>query len=215
MPSRTGRAAPLPPDERRAAIIEATLPLVRTQGYAVSTRQIAEAAGVAEGTLFRVFPDKRSLVDAVVASAFDPRGALQALRAIDRAAPLEERVTAVVELLRTGMESTFQLFAALRASGPCDAVQSPPVSRLQAWEAQTAAVAEVFEPDAHRLVVAPHQAARVLGAVVMMASRPMPHESVHTPPLPLEEVVDLFLYGLVARDEARPPHPSPDRSRSC
>lgn len=214
MPSRTGRAAPLPPEERRAAIIEATLPLVRTHGYAVSTRQIAEAAGVAEGTLFRVFPDKRSLVDAAVASALDPRGGVQALRDIDRAAPLEERVRTTVELLRSGMESTWQLFAALRASRQGDAVQShPPMSRFEAWDVLTAAVAEVFEPDAHRLVVAPDKAARVLGAMVVMGSRPFSQESMHSSTLPLEELVDVFLYGLVDRDEA--PHPSSDRSRSC
>ena len=55
------RVAPLAPDDRRAALIEATLPLLREHGTAVSTRQIADAAGVAEGTIFRVFPDKNSL----------------------------------------------------------------------------------------------------------------------------------------------------------
>ncbi|MQA82885.1 MAG: TetR family transcriptional regulator [Streptosporangiales bacterium] len=216
MPSRTGRAAPLPPDARRAAIIEATLPLVRAHGYAVSTRQIAEAAGVAEGTLFRAFPDKRSLIEAVVVSAFDPRSGVRALQEIDRAAPLEERVTTMVELLRSGMESTWQLFAALRASQPGDVVQShPPMSRFEAWDVLTAAVAEVFEPDAHRLVVGSNHAARVLGAMVIMASRPFGDEAMHASALPLEEIVDVFLYGLVDRDETRPSHPSSDRSRSC
>ena len=69
-PSRT-RATALPPSERRAEIIAATLPLVLAHGAAVTTRQIAEAAGIAEGTIFRVFPDKESLIEAVVESAFD------------------------------------------------------------------------------------------------------------------------------------------------
>ena len=41
------RAAALPPSERRAEIIAATLPLVREHGANVTTRQIAEAAGIA------------------------------------------------------------------------------------------------------------------------------------------------------------------------
>src|SRR5690349_3699156 len=43
------RARPLPPAERRAALVAATLPLISEHGPAVSTRQIAVAAGVAEG----------------------------------------------------------------------------------------------------------------------------------------------------------------------
>ena len=58
-PSRT-RATALPPSERRAEIVAATLPLLLAHGAAVTTRQIAEAAGIAEGTIFRVFPDKES-----------------------------------------------------------------------------------------------------------------------------------------------------------
>ncbi|MBN9326134.1 MAG: TetR family transcriptional regulator, partial [Cellulomonas sp.] len=45
----------MPPDERRRAILRAVLPVVRERGADVTTRELAEAAGVAEGTLFRVF----------------------------------------------------------------------------------------------------------------------------------------------------------------
>ena len=62
-----GRARPLPPEERRAVLVAATLPLVVKHGAKVTTKQIAEAAGVAEGTIFRVFPDKEALVRAAVA----------------------------------------------------------------------------------------------------------------------------------------------------
>ena len=51
----TPRAAPLSPDERRRAIVDAVLPLLIEHGRAVTTRQMAEAAGIAEGTIFRVF----------------------------------------------------------------------------------------------------------------------------------------------------------------
>ncbi|HYD08975.1 MAG TPA: helix-turn-helix domain-containing protein, partial [Acidimicrobiales bacterium] len=77
------RAPALPAEERRRAILDATLPLLIERGSAVSTKQIAEAAGIAEGTIFRVFPDKDSLVRAAVELAFDPEPTEQALAAID------------------------------------------------------------------------------------------------------------------------------------
>ena len=81
--SARSRAAALPPEARRAHIIEATLPLLLEHGATITTRQIAEAAGIAEGTIFRVFPDKESLVAAVVEAAFDTTSVDAALEAID------------------------------------------------------------------------------------------------------------------------------------
>ena len=57
------------PDERRAAVLDAAIPLLMENGIGVTTRQIADAAGVAEGTLFRVFDDKRALLVSAVGRA--------------------------------------------------------------------------------------------------------------------------------------------------
>ena len=98
--ARSGRAAPLPPDERRLAILKAVLPVVRARGTDVTTRELAEAAEVAEGTLFRVFDDKESLVREAIASALDPGEFLAELRAIDLSLPVEERLA---DVIRTGV----------------------------------------------------------------------------------------------------------------
>ena len=57
----------------RAKLIEATRSVVREVGYAhASTRAIAQAAGVAEGTIYRHFPDKASLFFAAVLESNAP-----------------------------------------------------------------------------------------------------------------------------------------------
>ena len=61
------RARPLPPAERRASLIAAPRQLILDHGPEVTTRQVAEAAKVAEGTLFRVFPTRRDLIAATIA----------------------------------------------------------------------------------------------------------------------------------------------------
>ena len=109
----TKRAAALPPSERRAEIVAATLPLLLVHGASVTTRQIAEAAGIAEGTIFRVFPDKESLIAAVVESAFDTKTVDAALAAIDPTLPLEPRLVAAVEILRRRFADILQLRTAV------------------------------------------------------------------------------------------------------
>jgi AcrR family transcriptional regulator len=60
-------------EDTRARLIEATRSVVREVGYAhASTRAIAQAAGVAEGTIYRHFPDKSSLFFAAIMEANAP-----------------------------------------------------------------------------------------------------------------------------------------------
>ena len=183
------RAAALPPEERRARIVEATLPLLLAHGPALTTRQIAEAAGIAEGTIFRVFPDKESLIAAAVDAALDTTGVDAALDAIDTTLPLEERLVAAVEILRRRMADVLQLRAAV---GILDQRPSADLGKL----------ANVFEPDRDQLRRDPTRAAHLLRGLTIAGTHPA---LALDEPLTSEEIVSLLLDGVRARGEQEAP----------
>lgn len=113
-----GRARPLTPDDRREAILDAVVPLLREYGRDVSSRQLAEAAGVAEGTLFRAFGDKESIIAAAIDRIRDPEPLRNVLRGIDPDDPTDEKVRQVLRLLRERFAEVVQFMTALRMHGP-------------------------------------------------------------------------------------------------
>jgi AcrR family transcriptional regulator len=188
-PSRT-RAAALPPSERRAEIIAATLPLVLTHGSAVTTRQIAEAAGIAEGTIFRVFPDKESLIEAVVESAFDTASTDAALIGIDPALPLEARLVAAVEILRRRVADLWQLHTAL---GMMQVSSSGPSRPDKHQASNLMPLATLFVADREQIRREPLEAAHLLRGLTIASTHPA---LILDAPLSSTEIVSLFLDGI-------------------
>ena len=200
-PTLPRRAPALPADERRAALIAATLPLVLEEGTDISTRQIAEAAGVAEGTIFRVFPTKEELIDAVVASAFDPADVVEGLRRIDPAAALPDRLVAAVLLLQQRVEQISELLHAVGRRGHRSVHGPAPDHRWAAQEAMiTDAVALLLEPDGDQLRCEPQEAARRLRLISLAMSHP---RLTGGEVLTASEVVSMFLDGMRARPAVR------------
>ena len=192
---------PLPADERRAALLSATEPLLQRCGREVSTRQIAEAAGVAEGTIFRVFPTKEALIDACLEDAFDIAPTCEALAHLDVGTDLEASVTAAVTLLQGHLRRVIALFHTLRF----DPTSTEQIDDLRARQrrdnaALTAALAVVLDPFAGQLRRPPAEAAALLQLVTFSLTHPMLGDgTVRTP----EQITDLVLHGLALPGDVR------------
>ncbi|MFI2102610.1 TetR/AcrR family transcriptional regulator [Isoptericola sp. NPDC019693] len=225
-PAPTGRAAPMAPDDRRAAIAQAVMPLVGELGVDVTSRELADAAGVAEGTLFRAFGDKYTLIGAVAVEglhrASGPVETRAELAAIDREAPLEERLERVIELGRRRMSDVMRWMGVLRAlhhrTGARDQAEPEHVQdfrvqlaqqREQQREATVAGLIGVLQPDEHRLRVPIEVAVALVEASIAGT-----HARVdHLLPAPSPRVVaDVLVHGLAADREE---NPVPDGARQA
>ena len=205
----------MPLEQRRAAIIHATLPLVRAHGQAVTTRQIAAAAGIAEGTIFRVFADKNALIQAVIESAFDPTPLEDDLATLSVEGDLRARVTAAIALLERRVAGIWDLMSALRRMPPAvdtGARRGGPVPRsmpfAESRERVMAALTKLFEDDRDRLRCEPAVAAKLLRALAFGGTHPA---IIDGDPLSADDIAAVLLDGILLR----PSHPDPGGTSTC
>jgi AcrR family transcriptional regulator len=192
------RAAPLPLDERRAALIAATEPLLERFGRDVSTRQIAEAAGVAEGTIFRAFATKEELIDAVIEDAFDTQRTCDELAQVDPGLSLEERLIVAVTILQDRLRRIFALFGSLRLHKEPHDHDSFRAKQQADYELINHAIASLIRPDQERLRLDVREAASALRTITFSITHPMLGDPRLIEP---QQIVDLVLYGI-----CRQPH---------
>ncbi|MFT3698579.1 MAG: helix-turn-helix domain-containing protein [Kofleriaceae bacterium] len=180
------RAQPLSPDARRASIVAATLPLLKQHGRSITTAMIAQAAGVAEGTLFRAFPDKEALLHETMCFAFDPAPTLQQLASIDRALPLREKLIQAVSILSARVREVWSLVQLFDLKLPAKPEKRP------SDEAIRIHLESLLADHADELRVDPHTAMRALRAFAFAAT----HPRISDEPFTAEETVDLLVKGI-------------------
>jgi len=175
---------------RRAALVESILPLIRQRGFEVTTRQLAAAANVAEGTIFRVFPDKEALFRATLAAAFDPAPVVAQLERIDLAQPLPERLTVAAGIVQHWLSSLIGLMTTLHSSRRPG--HKPSLTRPRPLQVVGAALARLMEPERAQLRAPPQQVARWLQLLLFAGSHPLLTDGALLTP---EEMVSAILEG--------------------
>ena len=183
----------MPPEERRAHILDAAIVLIAEHGSAVTTRQIADAAGIAEGTVFRAFADKDALIDAAIARVMDPADTIGVLEEIDPTLPLDAKVGRIVEVLHRRVGEVVAFMAALGPREHARHHHSDKDGRRPPLGETTEAVVRLLAPDAHRLRVPLSTAVEYLRILVFGTSMPFLTTGDASDP---EEIADFILRGI-------------------
>ncbi len=212
-------------EDRRAAIAAATAPLLVQHGVGITTRQIADAAGLAEGTLFRAFTDKEELLRAAARAALDPAAAVAAIERVpdDGLVPLLAELTGmlqkgIVQAVRTlhavgavlghprsHRLRTSDLHGNAGPDGVGDAPHEPGADgndpRVQLMQAIRAAITARIEPHAAELRLSPAATAQVVLSLVLGQWPPGMRSDVQ---LDAAEIVGVVTDGVLVRQDPGP-----------
>jgi AcrR family transcriptional regulator len=187
------------PEERRDKLIDVTLTLLREHGRAVTTRQIAEAAGVAEGTIFRVVESKEELVELAIQRAFEPGALIERIAEIDPDQPLRDRLVTLASIMQQRFRATFDLMKKVGMVRPADHVHDSPeavASRARLLERLQGVVGD----DADQLTLPAEEFVHRLRLLTFAGSHPHISDGHLLTP---EQIVDTLLHGLLRGDEGR------------
>lgn len=179
-------------EDRRKALIEATLPLLLQNGRAVTTKQIAESAGVAEGTIFRAFDSKDELILAAVEAGLDIEPFLEDLAAVDPELELRARLLEIVVRFQTRFAGIFALMSAVGMVGPPQSRKNMETGRRRAEKI----LLDLVEPDADLLTCEPGQLVHLLRLLTFSGTHPHISDGRRLSP---EQIVDTLLDGVLKK----------------
>ncbi len=177
-------------------IVQSVLPLLVEHGAGVTSAQIARAAGIGEGTVFRVFKDKDELFATCFAEALKPDQVLDAIAVIDLDQPLDERLIEAAGALSAHLQRMGALMAAMHGTGGRLEHRHGPDGRgdrrKESMSAMRDAMVELFEPEKDRLRLPAAQSA-ALFLSLLFSGRIRFGETGDEPTT--MELVDVFLNG--------------------
>ncbi|MFJ9011354.1 TetR/AcrR family transcriptional regulator [Streptomyces canus] len=184
------RAPAMSPEQRRAMIIQTAIPLISEYGAAVTTAKIARAAGIGEGTIFRVFADKDELLRACMAEALSPEHAIRELDAIDLSQPLPDRLAEAAEALQAHLARMGAIAGSLGHGGGKHPGTVRGAGRTESTTRIRAALADLLEPDKAALRRPPEQIAALFFGLLFTQPR-----TDDEPDLTPQELAEVFLHG--------------------
>ncbi|MDQ2698981.1 MAG: TetR/AcrR family transcriptional regulator [Actinomycetota bacterium] len=201
--SESSRARPLAVEARRDMILAVVIPLIIAKGRDVTSREIAEACGIAEGTIFRAFGDKETLLNAAIERYLDPEQLRANLRSISVELPLDVKLRAIFGLLVDRFSGVIHLFSALGRHGP-------PPRRDDSTEF-VRVIDELLAPNRDELRVLPETVAHYARVVAFASSLPVFGDSI---PFSADELVELLAHGVAAPAASTTHLPSATHSTS-
>lgn len=208
------------PDERREVLVSSFLEVAHREGRTPTTSEIAHEAGIAEGTIFRVFPTKDALQDEAVQTAFCPAPVRRSIAAIGADLSVRDRLVAFTTIMQRRFTEVFGLMAALgltqppnrdghlacyevghhlrgSQAGACDHEPAAHQPLLDGIEA-------LLLEDADDFAVPPADVVHRLRLLTFSGSHPGIADGRTLTP---EQIVDTVLYGVVHRPGSVPSPP--------
>lgn len=190
-----------------------TVPLLLAGDTDISTTRIAQAAGFAEGTVFRAFQDKKELLLACAHHALVADAEVRRIQEIDRREPLAARLTAAIEVVGNYLDRIGSVMQTMQAGGVrwdhgpgahkhggddkrTDDKRTDEHGRKGPMQMGrlSGALAELFPPEAEGLRAAPELAAQLLlGSVFASRRNNLRFDGV----VDNSKIVDLFLHGVL------------------
>lgn len=174
-------------------ILDVVIPLLLEHGPAVTSRQIAEAAGIAEGTIFRVFGDKETVVSAAIDKYFDPEPFRDQLRHISPDQPIEVKLRDLMLLLRERFAGIFRLASVVGDPRRGDMPEKRHV--------YAEIIAEMLAPEAELLNWPAVRVAHIARLIAFAASIPLLNDGVEFDD---EELTRVLMYGVIGRPSQTP-----------
>ncbi len=184
------------PDQRRAAIVAAATPLLLERGADLTTRDIAAAAGVAEGTVFKVFESKDAVLDAIVENLLDPAETCAEIAALDPP-DLTTACRLIVALIQRRVQEITTVFAVLqvRHPGPPEpGDRSHHQIHRERNERLLDALQLALQPWQHQLRLPVRAVASLVRSTAFATAHPMLSDGELTDP---DDITAVLLHGLL------------------